>query len=246
MKAKIKKITVSMARDFLANQIDNQRSLNKNLVRKYARDMRDGAWTLSTDAIGFSKEGKLINGQHRLKALVESGVEGQFLVAEKIDAEAFANLDNVAKRTNYDRLSIIGSELTKKQSEIVTFLAKFKIDRYNFLDLQSIFKEYEHEIKSINHNKVTAPIRAALVLALKHNAITVEQAEDFMSSMMMPVNENYKSALLLRNRIDRLSGMGWGTIRKKVFLLSQNAIVKIGDKKIKRLHEIDSPIFPIS
>lgn len=71
--------------------------------------MKDGEWMTSPDAIAFDDEGRLVNGQHRLKAVVRSGeVLEDVLVAWNLGPEARKICDVGAKRRASDMLHIEG------------------------------------------------------------------------------------------------------------------------------------------
>ena len=57
----------------LLERNNNNRKLSRDIVRKYAKSMSDGKWEPNADMIAFNEEGCLVNGQHRLFAIVESG-----------------------------------------------------------------------------------------------------------------------------------------------------------------------------
>ena len=44
--------------------------------------MRQNSWTLTSDAIAFDEDGNLIQGQHRLNAVVKTGLAQVFWVAK--------------------------------------------------------------------------------------------------------------------------------------------------------------------
>lgn len=50
------------------------RILDKNRVDSYANMMKRGQWTINNDAICVTSSGRLINGQHRLHAIIEAGI----------------------------------------------------------------------------------------------------------------------------------------------------------------------------
>lgn len=50
------------------------RSINKSLVNSYASDMARGRWGLSHQGIAFDEDNRLIDGQHRLWAVVKAGI----------------------------------------------------------------------------------------------------------------------------------------------------------------------------
>jgi hypothetical protein len=52
----------------------NNRNLRVPVVQSYARDMVSGNWMLNGETIKFDQSGKLIDGQHRLSAVVTADV----------------------------------------------------------------------------------------------------------------------------------------------------------------------------
>lgn len=73
MEARVELITPSVARKYLAQNVNNYRKLNMNKVNLYARDMRNGNWQVNGEAIKFNRQGELVDGQHRLEAVIASG-----------------------------------------------------------------------------------------------------------------------------------------------------------------------------
>lgn len=57
-----------------------QRSINKHLVESYASDMARGRWGLSHQGLAFDEEGRLIDGQHRLWAVIKAGIPIKMMV----------------------------------------------------------------------------------------------------------------------------------------------------------------------
>ena len=65
-------ITPEYAKSLLEKN-DQNRNLNKNKVSQYAEDMRNGKWQLNGEDIEISTSGRVLNGQHRLKAIISCG-----------------------------------------------------------------------------------------------------------------------------------------------------------------------------
>lgn len=53
---------------------DNNRNINYAKVKKMAKDMKEGHWDTTHQGIAIASDGTLVDGQHRLLAIVESGV----------------------------------------------------------------------------------------------------------------------------------------------------------------------------
>lgn len=101
-------ITPEIAKAWLDVNIENNRNLSKRIVDKYARDMNAGQWLFTGDAIRFDKTGKLIDGQHRLAAVEQSGKAIKSLVVYNCDSEVMGVLDTGFARRVRDVLHMNG------------------------------------------------------------------------------------------------------------------------------------------
>lgn len=72
-------VTPEVARQWLSANVNN-RPVRRGRVSGYARDMAAGAWALSPQGIAFDVNGNLMDGQHRLLAVIEAGVTVKMLV----------------------------------------------------------------------------------------------------------------------------------------------------------------------
>jgi len=90
-------ITVEMALNLLAGQV-NIRPISKSVVERYARDMRNGNWKLS-GYISTTSDGVLLNGFHRLHAVIESGTSTLMIRYINAPADTLETEDGGAKRT---------------------------------------------------------------------------------------------------------------------------------------------------
>lgn len=57
-----------------------QRVINDSTVIMYAGDMKNGRWMLNGQGISFDEDGNLIDGQHRIAAVIRAGVTVPMLV----------------------------------------------------------------------------------------------------------------------------------------------------------------------
>lgn len=88
----------------------NNRKVRQGVVDAYARDMKAGNWKLTAEPIKFAPDGTLLDGQHRLAAVVKANVTICLFVARGIDPAAQQVMDSGAKRTTADALQLAGSE----------------------------------------------------------------------------------------------------------------------------------------
>lgn len=92
-------ITVAMAKEMLSRNTKNFRKPEHKRVTRYAKDMSDGRWQLTGETITFDLSGALIDGQHRLLAIVKSGVACWFIVVDGLQEKVAANVDRGISRT---------------------------------------------------------------------------------------------------------------------------------------------------
>lgn len=101
-------ITPEKASDLLETNTEN-RKISKGTVEAYANDMLAGNWDESVGvAISIDKDGVLRDGQHRLSAIVQSGVSIRMWVCRNVSNDGI--YDNNRKRSNSDQISILRSD----------------------------------------------------------------------------------------------------------------------------------------
>jgi len=120
-------ITPHIAEHWLRVNINN-RSLNNAHVLFLAQQMNDGTWSeLNGDTIRFDINGNLLDGQHRLNAVIKSGKTFKFLVVFGLPVEYFKTMDTGKVRGAADVLGIEGY----KYATIAASICRFMIRWYN-------------------------------------------------------------------------------------------------------------------
>jgi hypothetical protein len=131
-----------LARAWFELNIINNRGIRPAVVDAYARDMAAGRWSLNGDPIRFNTDGKLIDGQHRLLAIIQANVTIKSFVVHDLDDEAFWTLDAGIKRT-------MGDEFTfaEEKNAIALGAALQQLMRYEhgILDKGTALKATRHE-----------------------------------------------------------------------------------------------------
>lgn len=97
--SRVETITPDFARKLLAHANPMNRPLHRATVGLYARAIKQGEWRVTNEAIGVSAEGVLLDGHHRLNAVVEAGVSVQMLVTRGLNAESIFAINRGRART---------------------------------------------------------------------------------------------------------------------------------------------------
>jgi hypothetical protein len=100
-------ITPQLAESFLEKNTSN-RPLSLRTINELAQAMENDEWQVNGEAIKFDIQGNLIDGQHRLKAIIKSNQPIRTFVLRDLSADSFKTLDTGKKRGNADTLSILG------------------------------------------------------------------------------------------------------------------------------------------
>lgn len=95
-----------MAREILSQHNDNNRNISRNNVRFLTKQILEGEWKLTNQGIGIAKSGRLLDGQHRLQAIIEANQPVQMYVMRDLDEGVFNVIDQGKKRSPGDILSI--------------------------------------------------------------------------------------------------------------------------------------------
>lgn len=96
-------VTPELAREWLGRNMGN-RPMRPGNLKKLTTALKTGKWRMTGDPIRFSITGKLIDGQHRLNAIVETGITAQCVVMSGLDDSIFDVIDSGATRSKSDVL----------------------------------------------------------------------------------------------------------------------------------------------
>jgi len=103
----IETVTPRRAEAYLRANKQN-RTPRSSYVASLARDMATGRWRFNGEPLIFSADGTLMDGQHRLMAVLESNTPVQLLVVRGVAPDAFASIDCGRSRTAGDVFKIEG------------------------------------------------------------------------------------------------------------------------------------------
>ena len=102
-------VTPDLALNWLEHTNSNNRRVKETYANRLARDMRNGDWVLTHEGIGFDTDGVLIDGQHRLWAVVYAGIPVQMHIWRNVTKEALMAIGCGKSRSVGDILTINGA-----------------------------------------------------------------------------------------------------------------------------------------
>ena len=107
--ARLVTITPQLAEQWLQQNTHN-RGVTNSRVDQYAADMRKGEWRVNGETIKLAADGRVLDGQHRLLAVLEADVEIQTLVITGLEEQAQETMDQGRARSLADVFKLRGEK----------------------------------------------------------------------------------------------------------------------------------------
>ena len=164
-------ITPATASEWLRHNTLN-RPIMAAVVRRYAEEMRQGRWEYTHQGVAFDVNGVLVDGQHRLLAIVESGCTITMQVTFNLLPSTRITVDDHSRRTVHDALCLQGENVDRRQVAMITVMVQGMAGRYgskltktDMLTLASAFRDGLAFATSLKISKLPG-LRQAQVFAV--------------------------------------------------------------------------------
>lgn len=228
---RFEKVSPEMAAELLSRNKANRR-VKEQKVAQYARDMQAATWRDSESMICLAPDGTLLNGQHRLKAVIRSGCTVEFAIAYNVDPASQESMDSGASRSYADYLHMSEG---KSNATVMAALARLAInveagkpsdpgvsraEMTAWLERNPDAEDAARAGDSFKR-RIQAPASA---IALAHWTIvsqgggTSDQANEYLLKLAQPSNEPDESAVfavLSRLRTAAIGSRGGGAHRNR-------------------------------
>ena len=157
MKTEVVTITPEMAADWLERWNLLNRPVTQSNVDKITRIITEGRWLLTGDAITFSDQ-RLIQGQHRLLAIIAAGIPVRSLVIWGVEDCVFDVLDQGKRRTVSDVLASHGQANTTAMAAMMPIIQAYG---------KGLTTLQLHPGEKLDHSQVAAMITEEHALAAR-------------------------------------------------------------------------------
>lgn len=214
-------VTPKQARQWLARNIENQRQLRQRKVDQYARDMVAGHWLMTGDTVKITTGSQLIDGQHRLAAVIQADIPVQMLVAYDVSPDVMPVVDAGVPRSFTDALATRGTRERMLLGSVVRRIWHWERGNYlamgGGMDVPSnaeLLERYDKDPAAFDtaaqrgadaaraHLGIGSAAGSAFFL---FSAIDHERAHQFFDQYLSGANLGARNPILaLRNRIVRL------------------------------------------
>ena len=109
LKSTFEQITPEVARKMLEHNVNN-RPVRVSWVSNLASQIKSGEWRVTHQGIALDVNGRLVDGQHRLLAIIEADRSVPIMVTRGLDVDDYPYLDGGKARTYADRLALTSDQ----------------------------------------------------------------------------------------------------------------------------------------
>jgi hypothetical protein len=187
-------LTPAFAQRLLERNVHN-RKLSEKVVQKYIAEIKAGEWRLTPGGIGFDDQGALVDGQHRLQAVMRTNQAVPMLLTLGLPSASQEKVDRQRRRTLFDALYLAGHAVMRQEVEIATCLTRRMVRSESgalpcdFLVKQTLECHQEH-IRAViacmkGANKTVRGLSQAsfLAAATLYHEIDAEKCAEFLDAV---------------------------------------------------------------
>lgn len=221
-RAEVVTITPETAEAWLGKNTRN-RTLKTRKIEQYARDIQAGAWRLTGEAIKFGIDGRLLDGQNRLHAVVLAQAPIRSWVVWGIEPEAQDVMDSGVARTAGDALSMNGVKNAKNVAAAARIAMAVErgqsptVARFSHSELQKWVMDHleiteAHDVLGRDGRMIPLPSAVRLYCAYRLMLVDRDDAVRFFEQLGSGVGVTAGSPVLALRR--RLTGGSYGAVRR--------------------------------
>lgn len=193
-------VTPEMAMQLLDHNQQN-RPLRQRHVQRIAGQILEGKWQYNGDTIKIADSGDVLDGQHRLWAIVEAKRAVESIIVRNVPKAAFSTIDTIrATRSGGDTLALLG--VTRYRTAAATALTwllrwqwgvmadwKAPQNKIENSDVEEAWKHHPGILQAVERaanlrGLVNAPLMAFLYYAMSNR--NAELAERMMETLENP------------------------------------------------------------
>ena len=247
-------VTPELAKSWLECNNFN-RPCRPGVVAKYVRQIQKGYWKRTHQGIALTKEGALLDGQHRLQAVVQTGATVPMLVFTNESPESYQFIDCGLNRSNLDmiRLGQRDNTLdTKHRQTLENFLAgrtcRIK-GRWSHAELNDAFRKYGPSIRfavdlfqGCSNRWVNDPTVRGLIARAQYH-VPDDRLVDFVAQLTK--GGDFSSITSFRQALNAWPGRPENT-RREIYRMGQRTLITFlhGKENVNKF-DFNSELFPL-
>lgn len=195
-------LTPEMAMQLLEHNMLN-RPLGDGHVARIAKQIVEGKWRFNGDTIKIADTGDVLDGQHRLWAVIESKTPVETIIVRGIERDAFSTIDTIRRaRSGADTLALNGATHYRNMiSTALTWLLRWQRDcletyrapqhKIENSDIEAAFAAHPGMVRAVERTIVLRRLANVSIMAFIYYALTNRDAalaERMIETLENPAN----------------------------------------------------------
>jgi hypothetical protein len=247
-------ITPEIAKRYLGRNTEN-RDPRRGKILLLARAMVGKHWRRTHQGIAFDRNGRLVDGQHRLKAIEESGIPVEMYVFRGLDVDAYMGIDQGTARNPVDIAKSYGVNMDAKRRATNNAISN-SVSSYQAITAQEeldLFMEREEAIEfahsAIPHgHHAVASIRAVIARAWygRENRPKLRALCETMMTYYVIRDEDETIVNFCKWHMANKDRVGTGAAKGDLYRRFEKAVAAYFEGRVlKRIDPVDAEQFPI-
>lgn len=216
------------AKEILEHHNKRNRAISPKTVQQYARAMKLGTFPFVGDPVRFDRDGNLLDGQHRLAAVVMSECPQVFVIVRNLDPDWQKYMDSGRRRSVADQLRIEGMPRPTVAASIARFVMHWQAGDLPGLNIKFSTAEVVDFVESSLDRIEAASIHAQNLYRATRTSQAISGAAYFMAREVADVGlaDEYMNLLV--------SGAGLEATSPILMLRNKLIYMSSGGKKVER------------
>lgn len=170
MHIRIAMVTPAMARRWLERNHPENRTVSWGRVEALANDIRNGAWKLMHQSVAFGENGYLIDGQHRLQAVLQADMPAEFLIVRNELGSYHDPIDRGGARS-IAAIMNMNTRVAASFNVLRWMEAGYEVHTpMTLADAEAVYERHKKELEKLNvvrnRSKILGPALAACIWAI--------------------------------------------------------------------------------
>lgn len=169
---------------------EDQRNIRPDHYDLLKRDNEDGFFTFNGATIVISRSGKVIDGQHRIKVVAETGIGYRTLIVRNVPDSAFTSIDTTARRSGADAIKAQCESSASITAAVIGHIVRYREGKVHLKRFQvsptrrsMAFSEHQEVERSVGVSRLAGRMCGhPSAIAFCHfifSEIDVEAADEF-------------------------------------------------------------------
>jgi len=218
METKVRTITPAIARQILEKSNEKgftNRKINQNWYKYLSHCMKSGQWSLTGQGLSFDEHGNLIDGQHRLMAVIDSNTTQEFLIVTGVDSHTVLNYDTGKKRSPADTFDLFEIKNSRCVAALISSYIQIKSKRLSAMREDTKKRLFKTNEDILNEYMTTPELYQEIykISASYRRVLPLLPSSQIGGIMTLLIKDNNWTIMEVKELFDEIHGITYETVK---------------------------------